>query len=249
MQTTKHPVLTQQLTVGDYFSQAWKVMLRNASALFTLLALLVLPWAVLAAYYPMPNIFNFGGGKAWTAGLILLFKALGNLFFALSASVIADADLGGSPLTAGAALPRAWARLFDGVTTSLYMVGVLMIALILLVLPSIYLGVLFAFVVPVVALRGERNWSAMKYSRSLVQGQWWRVFGAELIMIGIYVLIMLPFVLMSLFTENSMLAAVTEIVGALPDPLYYCVFTIFFLNAEARRNTAIPGTAEPKDRS
>jgi hypothetical protein len=62
------------------------------------------------------------------------------------------------------------------------MTGILLgIGFILIIVPGIYLLVVWAVAVPVLMFEGRGGWGALSRSRELVNGHWWSTFGALLL--------------------------------------------------------------------
>lgn len=52
----------------------------------------------------------------------------------------------------------------------------------LLIIPGIYLGIAWSLAIYCVGLGGEKGWSALRRSKELVKGRWWRTLGYLLIL-------------------------------------------------------------------
>lgn len=58
----------------------------------------------------------------------------------------------------------------------------------LLIIPGIYLGIAWSLAIYCVGLGGEKGWSALRRSKELVKGRWWRTLG-YLLILGIITLL------------------------------------------------------------
>ncbi|MEO6714536.1 MAG: glycerophosphoryl diester phosphodiesterase membrane domain-containing protein [Mycobacteriales bacterium] len=96
------------------------------------------------------------------------------------AVIIGDAVLG-RPVVRGAAWaqirPRLGAIAGAAVVTSILLV----VGFLVFVIPGIYLSVALAFTTPAIVLEGRGIIAAMKRSRALVSGAWWRTLGVLLL--------------------------------------------------------------------
>lgn len=75
------------------------------------------------------------------------------------------------------AISRFWPMAVTGVMTSVIVFG----AAILLIIPAVIFGIYFSQAAYAAALRDLSGWAAIDYSRQLVKGNWWRVFGILLL--------------------------------------------------------------------
>ncbi|MDT3439002.1 hypothetical protein [Pseudofrankia sp. BMG5.37] len=102
------------------------------------------------------------------------------------AVVVAEASLGPGPagrsrIGLGAAVRRVAPRLPGLVRLALLLTLLMVLGLVTLGAVSIWLGVLFCFATPVYALEGGTVTGALRRSRYLIRGTWWRTFGILLL--------------------------------------------------------------------
>jgi len=77
-----------------------------------------------------------------------------------------------------------WASILVGIVT--------FIGFVLLVLPGIYLSVIYMFFTFALVLEGKRGFDAARRSQELVRGYWWAVFGRGLafaLIVGIFIML------------------------------------------------------------
>lgn len=76
---------------------------------------------------------------------------------------------------------RLGGRFFwPSLTTGIILAVILGVSTLFLIIPGIYVGVIFGFSSYLVFKEKLRNWSALQRSRELVRGYWWPVFWREL---------------------------------------------------------------------
>ena len=68
--------------------------------------------------------------------------------------------------------------------------GILVVGIVLLIIPGVYLGVMFLFFVPAILFEKRYFWSSMIQSWMLVKGSWWLVFTVMLMSIALYLVFM-----------------------------------------------------------
>ena len=115
-------------------------------------------------------------------------------------------------------------------------------------LPALIWMIYYVFAFYIVALRNFSGKAALDYSKQLVKGQWWRVFGYTMV-VGIGVLIVqIPVnLVVALLPLTLLVALIKAAVQSVITLLVTTVFTLYFLNLEAikggREVTAV--TLEP----
>lgn len=77
-------------------------------------------------------------------------------------------------ISVGKALSEAFSLMPTIVTGSIY--GVLMVLGDLVIVPGIYFNIAWGFYLFCIGLSGKKGWAALKYSKELVKGKWWRTF-------------------------------------------------------------------------
>lgn len=184
----------QPLETGDILDRAIRLY-RDNFVTFLLIALSVrLPIALLQVaqmYYvyragvaqfefltpqELANIDMDALGASTVIGLIAILPAW--LAHALSSAALAWAAAQryfGQAATFGQAYRAAWSRVVDLLVVSLLWWLVISVGLVFCLVPGIVLAVWFSFYFPLVMLERQGAVDALGRSKSLVDGQWWRV--------------------------------------------------------------------------
>ncbi|CAG0973622.1 hypothetical protein ANAEL_01319 [Anaerolineales bacterium] len=90
---------------------------------------------------------------------------------------IVEGLLQGQVVSLGNVFRFSFSRFWDVFWTSLFL-GLITLGLtLLLVVPGIIWSNYYSFAIIIAALRGTRTKTAFEYSKKLIQGQWWRIFG------------------------------------------------------------------------
>jgi hypothetical protein len=98
------------------------------------------------------------------------------------AVVVAEASLDGRPrITLADTVRRAGPRLPGLAGLAVLLTLLMVLGLATLGVVSVWLGVLFCFATPVYALEGGTVAAALRRSRYLIRGAWWRTFGILLL--------------------------------------------------------------------
>jgi hypothetical protein len=107
-------------------------------------------------------------------GLLTLVSAVLGLFSAIALIIgLSDESLRDWKMAYSKAKKHFWPLIWAAILVGI----VVIIGFILLIIPGIYLGVLFGFYSFALVLEGKKGWSAAERSKQLVKGYWWAVFG------------------------------------------------------------------------
>lgn len=236
--------------LGELIEDAWRLFTRNLGLFVSIAVVIVVPAEVLVlgvglgelwrGYRPDPSV----GPAAVRAGLRLL--AIQPLVTAACIAAVMALGRGERP-SAGWSVARGFER-WGAVLAAVLLAGLATLAgFIFFVVPGIWLAVVLYFASQAVVAEGRDPMDALRRSRELVDGQWWRVFG-----IGIVFLVMIG-VVSSLVTVAAQAAAdasgreVFTLVGTMAGDVFAIGFTavagtLVFFDLRARAGTA-PGTA------
>lgn len=119
-----------------------------------------------------------------------------------------------------------------------YLVSFVLVILLLLcfVIPGLIFSVFWVFAIFATILSDKYGYSALKYSKSIVDGRWWKTLG-YLFVIGLpfailmLVLIVPVFVVLPTFWGNIISTTIIDVIGSVS----YIFLTVFYLNFEANK--------------
>jgi hypothetical protein len=188
------PVL-RPLGIADILDAALRLYRQNFGPLLGITAIVFVPVAILqivGAYYMGTFMGPQGEGSEAQVGGMVVFGVfmLGSVLVYLLAMPICQGALSiavarrylGQPITVADAyhmIGDRWGTLLAGVM----LVGLMTsMGMLLCLVPGIYLATLFIFVTPVIAVEGLPLMDALRRSRDLVSGEWWRCFGTYLLL-------------------------------------------------------------------
>lgn len=169
------------LSFGEILDQAFKVFKDQFVLMLSITAPLYVPYAFVQSLMnkgkevgvPKPPSFDTLGPVLLVAAILLMVAPLTQLAASRAAS---EAYLNQAP-TVGEAY-RAGLKLYGRYAVTCLLVGLgMMGAAFLLFLPAVYFGVCWTMVGPIAVVEGVFGRAAMKRSRALVRGMWWRTLG------------------------------------------------------------------------
>lgn len=176
------------MTVGEIMSSALRAYTSRFGTLIRLTALFILPVEVVYAIASRPS--SSGSGVASVLSLMLLVLT-GQLASAACLKAVSDSFLGH---------PASWRSSFEFVSKrigTVIAVGVLDVVIVgvgflVFVVPGLYLDVALLVATPALLIEDLSPIQALRRSRELVRGMWFRCFGVYLlaaVFVGIVALI------------------------------------------------------------
>ncbi|MEA2391915.1 MAG: hypothetical protein QOK31_2024 [Solirubrobacteraceae bacterium] len=213
------------LGIGEKLDAAIKIYLRNAPQLFLTVLVVVVPLQLLAAIvsYGLLSGGNVHNGKIYSlsAGSILL-AALFSVVISIVQAALANAACFKGVSDAYVGNPMSWReslrftlpKLGSLVWLSVMVGFLLIIAAIALLVPAIYLGVIWSLAFPVLVVEGLRGTKAMGRSFDLVRGHWWGTFGTLVVaFILLYVVQFIVGLILGAITNSTDSFALIRAVG------------------------------------
>ncbi|MBA3432179.1 MAG: hypothetical protein H0U16_11965 [Actinobacteria bacterium] len=253
------------LSVGEIVDVAVKLYRRHALTLFKVVAVVVIPVAILnilitlstapdpgavtdLATTPSGTLPDLGPLYGFLAGtLVSAFISFLAATLATGAcfKAITDAYLGHEP-DSNDSLSFAGRRLGSLVWVSFLGSLIVGLGFLLLIVPGIYLGVAFSVAVPVLLMESHRGKSALGRSRDLVRGRWWPVLGTIVlgfilqaivaaIVQGILQGILLTGAGESLVTTTIVVGFSNVVASILTTPLQAALITVLYLDLRVRK--------------
>lgn len=235
------------LDVGEYLSLGWSEFAKNLQTFLIFTLLINLPIALvglfLASSEEPSNVSNA------SVGIIILFVLISvvlGMLAVLAVPQVIERSIRGQTLDATIALQNAVPKLFIALVVGIIASILVGVGLILLLIPGIWLGTLLSFTYYAIAVR-NCGFNALDYSRSLIKGRWWAVFGRNLLLglcfVLLFILLALAIGIISSIISLAGLAIVgivVQLVSSLIFSLisYYsgAVYTVMFLNFDYTRN-------------
>jgi hypothetical protein len=218
----------QRMTVGDILSHSWAIYKNHFVDILVISLIVNVPLDIVAVFIPIELIYY---------ALTSLVGVLATMAIAL----VVEQSLLGEGIRFGQALSKSVSRWGSAIGTNIVK-GLILVGLtLLLIIPGIIWGVYYTFSSMVVVLRNRSGKSALDYSKSLVQGQWSRVFGVNFVLVLILFLplVVQTFVVKS-FLQNSSLIILLAIVGIilthLASTFSTVAVTLLFLNIDYQRH-------------
>lgn len=210
------------MSAGDIIDAAVRLYRNNAALFLSVLAILLVPLAILDAISPAFNVLS----------VFATPFSIGALILAISAR---HAD---SPITP----TQAYSALGVGTGLSLLLAEILygltvFVGLLILIIPGIYLGVRYVLVPVTVVVERQGIGAAFTRSGQLVSGNWWRVFGIGVLVV---ILVLLAAGILGVLLAVSLGPRIADVVGIIIDlllyPFVYSALVLLYYDLRARKD-------------
>jgi hypothetical protein len=247
-----HPL--QARGVGEIIGTAFEIYRRNASQLLMIVAIIVVPLSILnfllVDVVLAPRITKTVSVTGQTIRVVdrsfwlfvlgaLIAAAIGVIINAILQAALlrgaAQASLGD---TVDVQTSYRWGlRRFGSVLLVSLLVGLSVgVGFILLIVPGLFLLVMFSVAVPAMVVEDARGRAAMKRSWGLVKGQFWHTAGV--IAVAFLITIVVSAILGAIGGDNKTLSLIFDTLGRIIVAPFSAVVTVLlYLDLRARRET------------
>lgn len=240
-------VYLTDMTVGDVFDRAFFVYKRQFFNLIGLYSVALFPFIFLnglAVLNPeLMLLSSFASGFSTLVGY--LAEAV---LVVLIAQVVLDRKIDRRE-----AIGTVLSWRFFAIFGTILMWGILLTAgLLFCIIPGVYLYVIFAFLIQVMAIEGTYGIGSFRRSWNLAQGSWWMIFG---ILIAVFALIItlsssITAILLKAFgvgindvffsdepdlAFSNVYQMSTQIATILLNPLEVCIITMLYFNLRVKK--------------
>jgi hypothetical protein len=250
-------------SVGGTLNAAFELYQRQAVALWTTTAIVVVPTQILiwiivraslpgGAYARNGTIYTSGSAAPATVAVLVLGFISAILTMGALSRLLAEAYTGHAS-TWQQSLRYAGRQLGPLLWLGIVSVIALGIGYTLLVIPGVFLTVAWSLAVPVLVFEASPVLGALRRSWQLVQGYWWTTFGALLLALGIIVGI--SFLIEAIFSaiaSSSSIAVLLTLSGlgrAVADilayPLVAAVCVVIYVDLRSQKEGVSPESLIP----
>ncbi len=190
-----------------------------------------------------PGLFlSFGFLMSGMILAILGFSA--HVFQNLAIAFFVSQSVQGEALALKETLKKTLKYLWVAIGTSLLGWSMILGWSLLFLVPGLIYSVYYAFSLYAVALRAQSPKNALKYSRSLVQGRWWRVFGLMILLSAAFFILSaasgIIFKIFALFFPNpAFLGPLNFLVGRILDSFLKVAGVVAFLRLDRSKSLIV----------
>jgi hypothetical protein len=226
----------RKMGIGELLSLGWELYSRHFKAIFFMTVLFCIPINIIGYLFTVLNPASYTLYLClqllpFVCAIIGLLPVIA-VITASNKGALALLSESNEKVSWAACIREAFASWGSGLFVSL--IGGLIIAVLslLLVVPGVIWAVYYTFMLQVVVLKGFGGKEALDYSKALVKGQWWTVFGMLVVfgLVSVAAGFILGFISMLLPPACTIL---TNTVLDMVISYFIVVQTVYFINADA----------------
>ncbi len=225
-------IYEREIGIGEIMSGSWSIYTRYFKAILLITLAIYVPINIVL-YLLNDMTTTFEGFRQFMI-VIQLMEALFGIIAIMGIAVIVEKSTlneEDSEISWGESINSAFSRWGSCIRTNI-LAGLILLGLtLLLIVPGIIWALYYSFIIQVVVLRGLAWKEALDYSKSIVKGQWWSVFGVLFVLnfVNLILAFGVGFVANQLPGPMSILTdSVTNVISA-----YFTVATtLYFLNKD-----------------
>jgi len=223
-------VSEKEVGLSYVIKKSWAVYCQQIKSITVLMIMVYAPVGIIhyiAAQYILKNPY-IGIPIAIMEMFFWIIGGVGSVFIVDNALRKDSVEMG-----VGAAVNKAFTRSGRYAITSL-LAGLIIFGFCLLfVIPAIFPIINYIFIMQVVALRGLRTKSALKYSKSLVKGRWWKILWINFVIFLIFFITYLGFGFLSMLLPKIFGIIINLILNVFQSGFFTVAITVLFLKLEA----------------
>jgi len=224
----KAPIKSKELKLGELIGTGWEIYKKNFK-LFLFIILII--------YLPINIILNLVPGTSETFGGVMAYLRLTQILELVLGIIATMAIAYAVNKIVNHKKPELWESIksallvWDKAILTALLAGLILIVLyLLLIIPGIIYSVYYTFALYTVILKDKKYKKALDYSKSIVKGRWWRVFGIIIVVTLLFSfvagIISSPIAIYENYITNVISDTVFDIIYALQT----IVFAVLFIN-------------------
>lgn len=231
--------------LGALLNDTWNIFSEHFKTIaLTVLVISVPIHLILSAFvdYSGPDVqagsIDFGSwlGESWfgpQSFVIVIVASLAGIIIPLAIATFTQAVQSGETLEFKEVLSRAIPRWPQGIVTMIVMGVLLLLLFMLFIIPGVIFAIYWLFAVIAVALTDTSALDALSYSKQLVRGRWWKIFGYVIVM-GILMALVWAVVggILSIGGHNYITDVLSNILGDIISAFFVIGGTLLFLNLQ-----------------
>ena len=234
-------ILSHKFGIRDLLTSGWQIYRSNFKSILLILLCVYIPINIILSFIPSGSLS--GDGLREMRAYNQIFRGL-EFFIGVIATIgiaqIINKSFQGENISWVDALKYGVSRWINAIGTG-FLAGLIIAGWsLLLIIPGIVYSFYYSFWIYIVALRHEDGKNALDYSKKLVEGQWWRIFGIQLFFEVLVVIlglsITLPFYLIS---DNQIFGLIPDTIIDIVGAFAKVAIAILFLNNDYLRNLQV----------
>lgn len=232
-------IKNREFTLGDIFSAAWNAFRSQFISILVIILIVYIPVNIIISFIPVETLIETHGLRGFRLYLRII-EILESLIGIIATMALAflinksiNNNINNDESDYKEALGKAVSRWGSGIWTNI-LAGLIIFGLtLLLIIPGIIWSNYYTFIVYVVILKNLSGKEALDYSKSLVEGYWWRIFGIS-ILFGIcnFILGYAVGSIFEYFPNNQLMGIFSNTITDLLSSFFTIAEIILFLNMD-----------------
>jgi hypothetical protein len=229
--------------VGEVVASGWDLYCLHFKRILPIFLVVYIPINVGLSFLPVADWTETYGvlGSRMYMGIVQLTEFFIGTLATMALAKLMEESLYGHTITWLQALRHAVSRWGAIILTNVLAMLIVFGLTLLLIVPGVIWAVYYCFFLFVVALRGLSGKQALDYSKAMVNGQWWRVFGyllaIQLLALLAAIVVTAPF---GVLPEHRLLDILSNTLSDIISPLFLTMMVVFFLNNDYLRTWKEP---------
>jgi len=228
-------MVSNRIDVEKTWGSAWLIYKTNLTSILLIILIIYLPFFIIRLVFPYEQIYNHFGYTAYeiTKGIIQIIGSLVAVIGFISLVIITESCVNGNELTLRDVFLKACSRWWAFIKSTFLSGIIILLFTLLFIIPGIVRSIQYAFVSYAVSIRDVSGKKALEYSRSVTDGQRWRVFGFYLLLclLGIGPALVY-FYLIYLTDYDKIIVNGALVINYIISPFFTILYGVLFLDLE-----------------
>lgn len=227
-------IKSQEFGVGDLLCEGWRIYRSNFKEILIVILCVYIPINIIFAFFPADSILQESGrnglGLKIYNYIVNLLEFIIGIIAIMGIAKITENAIEGQSLVWSDAIKYALSKWGNAIGTGL-LSGLILFGLTLLFfIPGIIYSLYYTFWIFAVTLRDRSGKEALDYSKNLVKGQWWNVFGIQLVLGLIAMVAQLVIYPINLISKNPIFGILPNTLSDIIGSFFTITSVLFFLN-------------------
>ncbi|MGA2191940.1 MAG: hypothetical protein ABSG42_00985 [Nitrospirota bacterium] len=239
--TLELQIKVQELKLEELIQVGWRVFKNNFPVLLP--AILLYAAIVISYYFVHYFLLQLDGSHIMSRTLLNILTWIAFTIFVnlIVLSLIVNGAIKAEKVSFEKSIKSAYEVWPSSIWTNFLTLIILAGLFLLFIIPSIIWSVCYVFVTYVVALKGKKDMDALRYSESLTEWRWWKVFSVIFVLSVFGMAPSAFFQIIYIFIHRSIL---TDIIVRCLEVLIFCYSitaqVVLFRNLEYLKNVPEP---------
>ncbi len=233
-----HEIFRRELSIPEMLAHSWKLFKGNFKLVLFVTLLVYVPINIIIEFIPFDSLIQkdpIAGIKLYLRAIQFLESFIG-ILATLAVAFAIKSRLSGRKVDFKASMKKAVSRWLPAIGTGILMRVFLLGLFLLLIVPGVIYSIYWTFALYAVVLHDKTWKAALDYSKSVVKGRWWKVFGYSLVFVIISSLVVIVFAIPTWFLPDDFLLNIlsTTLIDVVAS-FFIVLGAVFFINFDSTK--------------